>query len=163
MASVRPRAVIPEAAQRLSGTHGAGVWAWIPARRCASRPGSSLPAGEGRLRAAAPSGGARLGAQARSGVGIAGRRMGWQRKPSIMPAAGHGRTEPYARRSPPRSAFARVGPPLRGGRRAALLSGGVVPEAAQRLSGIHPHGPALWIPALRFASAGMTAVGEDGK
>src|SRR3954451_21488397 len=163
MASVRPRAVIPEAAQRLSGTHGAGVWAWIPARRCASRPGSSLPEGEGRL-----------GAQAPSGVGIAGRRNG----PS-MKSLDHGRAgfnqEPYARRSPPRSGFARVGPPLRGGRGAALLSRGVVPEAAlgsglrpaqgqaPRLSGTHGAGVWAWIPALRCASAGMTAVGEDGE
>jgi branched-chain amino acid transport system ATP-binding protein len=80
--------------------------------------------------------------------------------------------EPYARQSPPRSGFARVGPPLRGGRGAALLSRGVVPEAAlgsglrpaqgqaPRLSGIHSACGCGWIPALRCASAGMTAVGE---
>ncbi|HKG85087.1 MAG TPA: hypothetical protein VKB16_18315, partial [Beijerinckiaceae bacterium] len=35
----------------------------------------------------------------------------------------------------------------------------VIPEAAKRLSGIHSAGAWRWIPALRFASAGMTAEG----
>src|SRR5215217_25796 len=128
--------------------------------RGASRSGSSLPAGEGRARAP-------------SGVGIAGRRNELTTKRLDHGRAGFDR-EPYARRSPPRSGFARVGPPLRGGRRAGSLSHAVIPEAAlgsgprpaqgqaPRLSGIHPHA-ALWIPALRCASAGMTAVGEDGE
>ena len=41
-----------------------------------------------------------------------------------------------------------------------LLPRTVVPEAAQRLSGIHSAGGGSWIPALRFAPAGTTAMGE---
>ena len=32
----------------------------------------------------------------------------------------------------------------------------VIPEAAQPLSGIHDHAPALWVPDSRFAASGMT-------
>src|SRR5204862_248803 len=34
----------------------------------------------------------------------------------------------------------------------------VIPEAAKRLSGIHKHGPGVWIPDSRFAASGMTTV-----
>ena len=54
----------------------------------------------------------------------------------------------------------------RGGAREGGAAGGVVssrrpaftviPEAAQPLSGIHDHAPALWVPDSRFAASGMT-------